>query len=66
MFVIWAVSSSSFSAMKPPMFTSPSFFADIVHPSANAKNAFAIAGMLWFRSLRTLLKYAFSANRQAS
>jgi len=34
---------SSFMARKPPMFASPSFFADIVHPSARENISCAIS-----------------------
>ncbi len=50
------------------MFASPSFFADIVQPSASENISCAIAfgvRSCWPAS-RSLMKYAFSANRHAS
>ena len=50
------------------MLARPSFLADIVHPSAseNISRAISFGVRPAWPSSRTLMKYAFSAKRQAS
>jgi hypothetical protein len=56
MLVIWVASSSLLSATNPPMFTSPSFLAETVQPSASAKNSRTMSGISPSAPPRTLLK----------
>jgi hypothetical protein len=50
------------------MFDSPSFFADIMHPSTkeNISRAISKGERSWYPSSRVFMNHAFSANRQAS
>jgi len=64
----FSASASSLRARKPPMFARPSFFADMMQPSASENISWAISFGVRSRwpGSRCLMNQAFSAKRQAS
>ena len=66
----WMLSkrAASRTVKKPPMFARPSFLAENVAPSTRSNIARAMTGIGVFSypGSLILMKYAFSANRQAS
>ena len=68
MLVMSCAHCPSFRLRNPPMFTRPSFFADIVQPSPYLKSSRAMSKIdaSAYAGSRSLMKKQFSAKRQAS